>query len=225
MAQIRTPVAPEHDAVRPEQAGALDLPRCRPAGRAVGLDGLGLPCARHRHADRDRDGDEATRCRDVRAFEEDRRRIGVIGVPPPEERRRQIDRQAWRKPEPGLAKLRPVTEPPGGPLRGSPGRGDATPPLRRQVQRFVVSSGYGNSSGRACAMSREAGWALALLPSRGCMSWPGSVGRCCEVAGRAKIMADRCWQTMTAADLTSTADLRLRNRPVRLSGDEGLGQR
>jgi len=47
----------------------------------------------------------------------------------------------------------------------------------------------------------------------------------CEVAGRAKTMADRCWQTMTADDLTSTADLRLRNRPVRLSGDEGLGQR
>jgi len=47
----------------------------------------------------------------------------------------------------------------------------------------------------------------------------------CEVVGRAKTMADRCWQTMAADDLTSTADPRLRNRPVRLSGDEGLGQR
>jgi hypothetical protein len=47
----------------------------------------------------------------------------------------------------------------------------------------------------------------------------------CEVVGRAKTMAGRCWQTMAADDLTSTSDLRLRNRPVRLSGDEGLGPR
>jgi len=35
-------VASEHHAVRSEQAGAFHLPRCRPTGRAVGLDGLGL---------------------------------------------------------------------------------------------------------------------------------------------------------------------------------------
>ena len=48
----------------------------------------------------------------------------------------------------------------------------------REVQRLVVRSGHGNSSGRACAMSRETGWALALLPSRGCVSSRASLERC-----------------------------------------------
>src|ERR1035437_5082689 len=37
----------------------------------------------------------------------------------------------------------------------------------REVQRPVVPSGHTNASSGACAMSREAGWAPKLLPSRG----------------------------------------------------------
>ena len=47
----------------------------------------------------------------------------------------------------------------------------------REAQRPVVSSGHGNSSGWTCAMSRQAGWALALLPSRSRVSGRASLGR------------------------------------------------
>src|SRR6266849_3477712 len=49
--------------------------------------------------------------------------IGVVGVPPPEERRWEIDRHSRHNLEPGLAKLRLKTKAPGGPLRRRPGGG------------------------------------------------------------------------------------------------------
>src|ERR1700682_6303441 len=52
------------------------------------------------------------------------RRIGVIGVPPPEERRWKIDRNSRCQLEPRMSKLRLVTELPGHPLRGRPHRGE-----------------------------------------------------------------------------------------------------
>ena len=48
------------------------------------------------------------------------RRIGVIGVPPPEERGREIDRHSRDQLKPGGSKLRLITEFPGNPLRGRP---------------------------------------------------------------------------------------------------------
>src|SRR6267378_1339692 len=52
------------------------------------------------------------------------RGIGVIGVPPPEERRWKIDRNSGYQLEPWPSKLRLVTELPGHPLRGRPHRGE-----------------------------------------------------------------------------------------------------
>src|SRR5216684_4250923 len=59
---------------------------------------------------------------DKGAFDEHRGRIRVVGIPPPKERRRVIDRHALRQFEPGLPELRLKTEPPGRPLRCDPGR-------------------------------------------------------------------------------------------------------
>jgi hypothetical protein len=52
------------------------------------------------------------------------RRIGVIGVPPPEERRWKIDQNSRDQLEPWMSKLRLVTELPSHPLRGRPHRGE-----------------------------------------------------------------------------------------------------
>src|SRR5713101_1414500 len=49
--------------------------------------------------------------------------IGVVSVPPPEERRWEIDRHSRHNLEPGLAKLRLKPEAPGDPLRRRPGGG------------------------------------------------------------------------------------------------------
>src|SRR5580700_8456272 len=46
--------------------------------------------------------------------------MGVIGVPPPEERRWKIDRNSRYQLEPWVSKLRLITELPGNPLRGRP---------------------------------------------------------------------------------------------------------
>src|SRR5712692_7485550 len=58
----------------------------------------------------------------ARALDEYRWRIGIIGIPPPKERRRVIDRHARHQFEPGLSELWLKTEPPGRPLRCGPGR-------------------------------------------------------------------------------------------------------
>jgi hypothetical protein len=93
MAQIVAVVAAEHHAIGTEQPGRLHLLRLGPARRAVGLDVLGFARPPDRHADGDGDGDEAARRRDEGALDEDRRRIGVVEIPPPEEGGRIVDGQ------------------------------------------------------------------------------------------------------------------------------------
>jgi hypothetical protein len=61
MAKIGVVEPAEHDAVRSEQAGGLDLDGVRPTRRAVDFGMLRLAGAPDRHADGDRDGDEAAR--------------------------------------------------------------------------------------------------------------------------------------------------------------------
>ena len=92
MAKIGAVEPAEHNAIRSEQAGGLDLVGVRPARRAVGLGMAGLAGAPDRHADGDGDGDKAARGGDQRAFQKNVWRVGVIEVPPPEEGRRWIDR-------------------------------------------------------------------------------------------------------------------------------------
>ena len=122
MAKIGAVEPAEHDAIRSEQAGGLDLVGVRPARGSVGLGMAGLTGAPDRHADGDRDGDKAARGSDQRAFQENVGRVGVIEVPPPEESRRWIDRQPDEI-EPWRAELRLKPEPPRRPLRRAPGRG------------------------------------------------------------------------------------------------------
>ena len=117
----------EDDTVWCGQTGGTNLLTCRPAGRAIGRGNLGLTCPPHRHADRGGDRDKATGGRDIRALDKDIRRIGVVRVPPPEERGRQINRNAGSYFEPGLPQLRLITELPGDPLRGRPSRGEHDP--------------------------------------------------------------------------------------------------
>src|SRR5216683_3399086 len=135
MAQIMLGMAAEDDTVRAEQSGRADFLVGGPARRTIGLDVLRLARSQDRHGDGDRDGDESPRCRDKGALDEHRGCIGIVGIPPPKERRRVIDRCALRQFEPGLPELRLKTEPPGRPLRCGPGRrqhdsqdeGDLTP--------------------------------------------------------------------------------------------------
>src|SRR5215831_14383685 len=122
MAQIVPSMAAEDDTVRAEQSGRADFLFCGPARRTIGLDVLGLARPQDRQGDGERDGDESPGCRDVRSFDEYRGRIRVVGIPPPKERRRIIDRHALRQLEPGLPELRLITELPSRPLRCRPGR-------------------------------------------------------------------------------------------------------
>ncbi len=123
MAQIVAVKPAEHDAVRSEQAGRLDLVGVRPARRAVGLGVLRLAGAPDRHADGDGDRGEAAGGGDQRAFDEDAGRVGVVEVPPPEEGWRRIDRQPGEI-EPRRAELRLEAEPPRRPLRRAPDGGE-----------------------------------------------------------------------------------------------------
>src|SRR5258707_1942645 len=135
MAQIVPGMAAEDDTVRAEQSGLTDCLVGGPARRTIGLDVLRLARSQDRHGDGERDGDKSPRCRDKGALDEYRWRIGIVGIPPPEERRRVIDRCALHQFEPGLPELRLKTEPPGRPLRCGPDRrqhngqdeGDLTP--------------------------------------------------------------------------------------------------
>src|SRR5713101_8287243 len=122
MAYIVPGMAAEDDTVRAEQSGLTDFLVGGPARRTIGLDVLRLARSQDRHGDGDRDGDESPRCGDKGAFDEYRRCIGIVGIPPPKERRRVIDRCALRQFEPGLPELRLKTEPPSRPLRCGPGR-------------------------------------------------------------------------------------------------------
>src|SRR5260370_37427133 len=96
MAQIVPGMAAEDDTVRAEQSGAVDFLVRGPARRTIGLDVLRLARPQDRQGDGDRDGDESAGRRDKGALDEYRWRIGIVGIPPPKERRRGKDRHALR---------------------------------------------------------------------------------------------------------------------------------
>ena len=66
--------------------------------------------------------EDSARRSDACAFDEHSWRIGIVGIPPPEEGRRKIDRNARREFKPGVTKLRLIAEPPRRPLRRGPRR-------------------------------------------------------------------------------------------------------
>ena len=120
VAQIVALHPSQHDAIRPEEACVSDLHRRSPPRRSIGFDILGFAGAPDGHADGDRDGNKtAGRC-DVGAFDEDWRRVGVIGVPPQEEGGGQIDGHAARQLEPWSTKLGLEAEAPSRPLGRRP---------------------------------------------------------------------------------------------------------
>ena len=121
VAQIAALVAAQHDAIGSAESSGFDLLRLRPAGRAVGLGILRLAGAPDGHADRDSRGDDPTRCGDVGSLDEDVGRVGVVGVPPPEEGRRKVEREMQQL-EPRVAELWLEAEAPGRPLRRAPDR-------------------------------------------------------------------------------------------------------
>ncbi len=117
--QIVLVIAAEHDTIVSQKTCGLHLIGFSPARGAVGLNLLGLTRPPNRHADGDRCRDQAARCGDVGAFHKDRWRIGVIGVPPPEEGGRQVKWKA-EQPKPGLAQFRLEGQPPCHPLGRAP---------------------------------------------------------------------------------------------------------
>ena len=119
MTEIVAIIAAEHDTVGTEQARGFHLVLSGPAGGAVGRSAFRFAGAPDRHADGDGYGDEAARRRDHPALGEDLRRVGVVEIPPPEERRRIVDRQAEQG-KPGRAELRLKAEAPCDILRRRP---------------------------------------------------------------------------------------------------------
>ena len=122
MPQIKSLEPPEDHAICPGKAGTSNLklagPTCRTiCGRRLRLSG---PPYRHRKSDDDRD-DPPGRS-DACPFNEHFRCVGIVGIPPPEEGRRQIDGNARRELKPGVSELRLIAETPGRPLRRGPHR-------------------------------------------------------------------------------------------------------
>ena len=109
VAEIPVAEPPEEDARGMEQPGSLDLLPAGPARRTVGGDQPILPRPPKRPDDRNDNTCEPARSRDHAGLVEDRRRIGVVGVPPLEEAPGVIDRPG-EDPEPGQAEPRLVGE-------------------------------------------------------------------------------------------------------------------
>ena len=122
MAKVVILPAPEDDAVGLEQPRAPDLPLLDPARRPVGGDPFRLARPQDRHRDRDGDRRDAPGGGGEAAFDENVVGVGVRSEPPPEERRRLVDRLA-EDAEPGRAELRLKPEPPRRPLRRRPQEG------------------------------------------------------------------------------------------------------
>ena len=123
VAEIPVAEPPEEDARGMEQPGPLDLLPARPARRAVGGDEPVLPGAPQRADDGDDDARKSARRCDHAGLVEDRRRIGVVGVPPLEEAPGVIDRPGEDR-EPGQAEPRLVGELGRGPLGRHPQAAD-----------------------------------------------------------------------------------------------------
>src|SRR6185312_15744573 len=112
-------IAAEHDAIVPQKTCRLHLFGFSPSGGPIGFDLFGLARSPNRHADRDGSRDQTARRGDVGTFHKDRRCVGVIGIPPPEEGGRQVK---WKteQAEPGLAQFRLEGQPPGHPFGRAP---------------------------------------------------------------------------------------------------------
>src|ERR1700735_2995053 len=94
MAKVFVAPAAEQHAISSKKAGLVNLSRFCPARRSKGRDALGFPRPPDRHRNRDDDGGEPTRSRDIGALDKDIARVGVVGEPPPEESGWLIDRPA-----------------------------------------------------------------------------------------------------------------------------------
>jgi hypothetical protein len=112
----------EHNAVQAGETSSTKLQLTRPPCGTVRRRRFRFPGPPHRHRECGHDRDDPARCRDDCPFDEDVRYIGIVSVPPPEEGRRKIDRNARREFEPGLAELGLIAEPPRSPLRRGPRR-------------------------------------------------------------------------------------------------------
>ena len=123
VAEIVVMPATEEHAVMAEHAGLPDFVRLGPSGGTICRDPLGLPRPPDRNGDGHDDRGDAAGCCDVGAFDEDLARIGVVGEPPPEERRRLVDGPAEDF-KPGVAELGLEGEPPCGPFRRRPDEGE-----------------------------------------------------------------------------------------------------
>ena len=134
MAQIVAFAPAEHDAIGAEQSGRADFLVLGPSCRSIGGDVARLPRPDDRHHDCGGDGHKPARRCDDAALDENRRCIGVEGIPPPEQRGWVVDRPAGQL-EPWIAELRLKAETPCGPLRRRPSHhqndgeddGDLTP--------------------------------------------------------------------------------------------------
>lgn len=121
VAEIAALMTTQHDAIGSEQAGLFDLLRLCPSRGTIGLDVLRLAGAPDGHGDRNARGDDPARSRDIRPLVEDRRRVGVIGIPPPEKGRRRVKREMQNL-EPGASEFRLKSEAPCRPLGRGPDR-------------------------------------------------------------------------------------------------------
>ena len=120
--QILSLEPPEDHAVCPGEAGTSNLKLVRPTRRAICRRRLRLPSPPHRHRESDDDRDDPAGRSDACPFNEHFRCVGIVGIPPPEEGRRQIDGNARRELKPGVSELRLIAEPPRRPLRRGPHR-------------------------------------------------------------------------------------------------------
>ena len=122
MPQILSLDTPEDHAVCPGEAGTSNLKLARPTCRTICGRCLRLPSPPYRHRKCDYDRDDPARRSDACAFDEHFWRIGIVGIPPPEEGRRKIDGNARRELKPGVTELGLIAEPPRRPLRRGPRR-------------------------------------------------------------------------------------------------------
>ena len=122
MPEILSRQTPEDHAVCPGEAGTSNISQVRPTRRAVCCRRLRLPSPPDRHRKSNDDRQDSAGGRDACPFNEHFRCVGIVGIPPPEEGRRQIDGNARRELKPGVSELRLIAETPCRPLRRGPNR-------------------------------------------------------------------------------------------------------
>jgi hypothetical protein len=120
--QIKSLGPPEDHAIFPGKAGLSNLKPAGPTCRTICGRRLRLPSPPQRHRESDDNRDDPAGRSDACPFNEHFRCVGIVGIPPPEEGRRQIDGDARCELKPGVSELRLIAEPPGRPLRRGPHR-------------------------------------------------------------------------------------------------------